>query len=331
MKNIHFGSTEAVIKHLTKKPLGEKYAIITDKKVHKLYATNLQKELKKAKINAEIFSFPAGEKNKTLQTIETLAEQMLAKDFDRHDAIIALGGGVPGDLAGFLASIYLRGIPFIQIPTTLLAMVDSAVGGKTGVDLESGKNLLGTFNQPQAVFIDTNHLKTLPKTQLRSGLAEVIKYGVIKDRALFEYLEKNLDKIFALDPKALTHIIEKSLKIKTTVVRKDEKESHHRMILNYGHTFGHALEKISNYTLLHGYAIAIGMILANQIALEKKLLIEKDAERIKNLIKQAGLPTTTMHKITPTDLKNDKKRRGDHIKFILPTKIGRVQITPIPC
>lgn len=331
MKNIHFGDSQAVIKYLSKNSLGQKYAIITDKKVHKLYAATLQKALKKAKIQSEIFNFSAGEKHKTLQTIETLAEAMLAKNFDRHDAIIALGGGVPGDLAGFLASIYLRGIPFIQIPTTLLAMVDSAVGGKTGVDLNAGKNLLGTFNQPKAVFIDPNYLKTLPKNQLRSGLAEVIKYGVIKDKALFKYLERHLDKIFNLEPKALIHIIEKSLKIKTAVVRKDEKESHHRMILNYGHTFGHALEKISNYTLLHGYAIAIGMILANQIALEHKLLSTKDAERIKNLIKQAGLPLTTMHKIQPKDLKNDKKRRGDQIKFILPTKIGRVQITPIPC
>lgn len=328
---IEFCSFAQVAKNLDKNPLGQKYAIITDHKVKKLYAESLKKELKKSGIIAEIFSFPSGEKNKTLQTIEKLAEQMLAKEFDRKDAIIALGGGVVGDIAGFLASIYLRGIPFIQIPTTLLAMVDSAVGGKTGVDLESGKNLIGTFNQPKAVYIDPTHLKTLPKNQLRSGLAEVIKYGVIKDKKLFKYLEKNLDQIFALQPQALNHIIERSLEIKAKIVQKDEKESHLRMILNYGHTYGHALEKISNYTLLHGYAISIGMILANQIALDKNLLKPTEAERIKNLLKQAGLPVSTMHKIDASHLKNDKKRSGNKIKFILPTKIGRVQITEITC
>lgn len=320
-----------LIKFLKKNKLGGKYAIITDSKVKKLYGITLLKFLKKNGLNSDIFSFSEGEKSKNLQTVENLANTMIEKKFDRKDAIIALGGGVVGDLAGFLASIYMRGIPYIQVPTTLMAMVDSSVGGKTGVDLKTGKNLIGTFTQPKAVFIDSKYLASLPIKQIRCGLAEVIKYGVIKDATLFKFIEQNLEKILKLEEKTLNQIIKRSVEIKAEVVEKDEKESGYRMILNYGHTFGHALEKRSGYKLLHGYAISIGMVLANEMAVAKKLLPKTIAERIKKLFKKAGLPTSTMKKLTLKDLQSDKKRQGAYINLILPKKIGQVIIHKEKC
>lgn len=311
---------------LKKLNLGQKYAIITDSKTAKIHGQTISKFLNKNGIKNEIFSFESGEKSKSLSTIESLSEAMVEKGFNRKDAIIALGGGVVGDVAGFLASIYLRGIPFVQIPTTLLAMVDSAIGGKTGVDLKSGKNLLGTITQPKAVFVDINILKTLPENQIRNGLGEIIKYGVIKDEKFFAYLEKNLAKIFTHDEKVLNYIIQKSIAIKVEVVENDEKEAKNRMILNYGHTYGHALETMSNYTLLHGYAISIGMVIANEMAVTKKLLKQKDADRIKALLEKAGLPVYSMYKPTIKNLATDKKSDGKSINFILPTKIGQVII-----
>lgn len=320
-----------ILQYLKKTQIGKKYAIISDSKVEKLYSLAFARLLRKNGINCEVFSFPHGESSKNLQTVENLAERMLEKGFDRQDAIISYGGGVPGDIAGFLASIYMRGIPFIQIPTTLLAMVDSSVGGKTGVDLESGKNLLGTYYQPKAVFVDIEHLKSLSQKQLRSGLAEVIKYGVIRDAKLFKFIEDNLEKIFKLDEEVLNKIIEQSLKIKAEIVEKDEQESGLRMILNYGHTYGHAIEQMSGYKLLHGYAIAIGMVIINRLAVEQGELEKSEADRIKNLIKAAELPTTTMKKPSKKDLMKDKKKQGDKIKFIIPQKIGKVIIKEMLC
>lgn len=321
---------ENIIKELPKflkeKNLGNKYAIIADKKVAKLFGEELIKLLNKEKIHCELFTFIAGEKSKSLETIEALAEKMLAKGFDRRDTILALGGGVTGDLAGFLASIYMRGIPYIQIPTSLLAMVDSAIGGKTGVDLNVGKNLLGTTTQPSAIFIEINYLKALPKIQIVNGLAEIIKYGVILDKSLFKYIEQNLQDILNCKTEALNKIIKRSVQIKASVIEKDEKEFGKRMLLNYGHTYGHALEKLSNYKLAHGFAISIGMITINEIAQEKGILREKDAARIKSLLKKSGLPITSMLKPTIKDLLSDKKKVGNYISFIYPTKIGKAII-----
>lgn len=312
--------------------LGRKYAIIADTTVKKLFADPLLRYLRKNKIHAEILTFDKGEKSKNLQTIENLAEEMIKKGFDRKDAIIALGGGVAGDIAGFLANMYMRGIPYIQIPTTLLAMVDSSIGGKTGVDLPTGgKNLIGTTYQPKAVFIDINYLKNISDTQIKNGLAEIIKYGVIKDKRLFKFIEQNLEKILAKDEEVLTKIIEKSVTIKAKIVKHDELEHKDRLILNYGHTYGHALEKLSGYKLLHGYAISIGMVIANKIAVEKGILKLKTAERIKNLIKTAGLPITTMKKPTLKDIASDKKKEGDYVKLVLPKKIGKVIIFREKC
>ncbi|MEK7085497.1 MAG: 3-dehydroquinate synthase, partial [Patescibacteria group bacterium] len=291
---IQNGIINKLPEYLKKMNLGDDYALITDTKTEKLFGRSLVKFLKSKGIKVEMISFDQGEKSKNLKTVEELAEKMIEKKFDRRDAIIVLGGGVAGDIGGFLASIYYRGIPYIQIPTTLLAMVDSAIGGKTGVDLKSGKNLIGTITQPKAVFIDTNYLKTLPENQIRNGLAEIIKCGVIKDAKLFKFIEQNLDKILKLDKKAINYIIQRSVEIKVEIIEHDEKESGQRMILNYGHTYVHALEKLSNYTLLHGYAISIGMVIANKIAIQKRLLKPAVAERIKNLLKKAELPVTTI-------------------------------------
>lgn len=328
---IEKGCVDRLPSTLKKLELADRYAIVTDDTTRKLFGNSILRHLKKGKIDADIISFKAGEKSKSLETIGFLAEQLVEKQFTRKTCIIALGGGVVGDVAGFLSAIYLRGVPYIQIPTTLLAMVDSAVGGKTGVDLKSGKNLLGTFTQPKAVFIDTKFLKTLPVKQIRSGLAEVIKYGVIWDKKLFKFIERNLEQIFKLEEKTIVHIIEKSLRIKTDVVHGDEKETGNRIILNYGHTYGHVLEQMSNYTLLHGFAISIGMVWDNKMAVEKGILKQKVADRISNLFKAAGLPTTTMHKPTLKDLASDKKRVGKYIKLVLPKKIGKVTIHQLKC
>ncbi|MFH1284082.1 MAG: 3-dehydroquinate synthase [Candidatus Peregrinibacteria bacterium] len=323
--------TKSLADHLKQLNLGKKYAIITDSLVKTLFGNTIMKYLKHGGIHAEIIQFPKGEKSKFLSTVQFLGEEMVKKGFDKDDAIIALGGGVVGDIAGFLASVYMRGIPYVQIPTTLMAMVDSSIGGKTGVDMPSGKNLIGTIDQPDAVFMDINYLKNLPEKQIRNGLAEVIKYGVIKDKKLFRYLEKNIPALLKGKLENLTYIIEKSVRIKTSVVAKDEKDEGKRIILNYGHTYGHALERLSGFKLLHGYAISIGMVIVNDIAVKKGLLKSRAAERIKNLLKSTGLPVTTMKKITLKDCISDKKKEGNYIKLILPKKIGKVIVVKEKC
>ena len=316
-------------KHLKQLRTAKNFAIITDSKVKGLYGEKLLRNIKKAGLKAELFSFPHGEKSKTLQTVESLSNQMIEKDFDRSSCVIALGGGVVGDTAGLVASTFMRGIPIIQIPTTLMAMLDSSIGGKTGVNLKAGKNLFGTFHQPSAIIIDSNLLKTLPRKHIQNGLAEAIKYGVISNVKLFEFIEKNIEKLLQLDPTATNHLIKSCNKIKLDIVKKDEKESGLRQILNYGHSFGHAVEKASNYTLLHGFAVSLGMVLANRKAVELKFLKPEDADRIKKLLKKASLPVYTMHKPTLKDLSHDKKTRGKTINLILPTKIGKVKIHKI--
>jgi 3-dehydroquinate synthase len=328
---IEKGATKLLPKYLKENKVGNSYAIITDTTVQKLFGDSLQKLLKKHGIKSEIITFPQGEKSKCMSTIESLAEQMVRKGFTRKDAILTLGGGVAGDIGGLLAAVYMRGIPYIHIPTTLLAMVDSAIGGKTGVDLTSGKNLIGTITQPHAVFIDTNYMKNFPDKHLINGMAEVIKYGTIMDKKLFKFLERNHEKILKRDQKTLAYIIERSAQDKCKVVRKDEIEKGYRIILNYGHTYGHALENLSNFRLLHGHAISIGMVIANRIAVEQGILKEKNAERIKKLLKLYGLPVVTMKKLLPCDIASDKKREGNHVNMVFPTKIGKTTLYKQKC
>lgn len=332
---IQKGAISEIPSFLKEKKIGNKYAIVTDSLVQKMFGNSLLHLLKSKGIKAEIISFPKGEQSKFLSTVEVMASQMVAKGFDKKDAIIALGGGVVGDIAGFIASTYMRGIPYIQIPTTLMAMVDSSIGGKTGVDINNGKNLIGTIYQPKAVFMDINYLKNFPQKQIMNGLAEIIKYGIIEDKKLFKFIEQNLEQILKGNLEILKKLITKSVKIKTKIVKKDEKdikeEEGKRIILNYGHTYGHAIEKMSGFKLLHGYAISIGMVLANELAVKKGLLKQKDADRIKNLLKKSGLPITTMKKPALKDLLTDKKKEGNYIKFILPKRIGKVIVKKIKC
>jgi 3-dehydroquinate synthase len=277
-----------------------------------------------------VLFLPAGERFKRLSQIERLASELAAAGADRSSVLIAFGGGIIGDLVGFLAAIYMRGIDYLQVPTTLLAQVDSSVGGKTGANLASGKNLIGSFHHPRAVFADIDLLQTLPDRELRAGLFESVKAGIIRDAALFRFMEKNSAKILARDPAALERVITASIRMKAQVVGIDERDSGLRMILNYGHTLGHAIEAATNYrSLLHGEAIAWGMLAALRIALARKtvgqpLVSQAQAERIESTILAYGpLPPfrATAAKLFAV-AGRDKKNSAGTRRFILPKGIG---------
>jgi len=282
-------------------------------------------------MSAELITFPRGEANKNLDTISKLASTLAQRGFDRQDGLLALGGGVTGDITGFLAASYMRGLPFVQVPTTLLAQVDSSVGGKTGVDIPEGKNLVGAFYQPRCVYIDSQVLSTLPESELLNGLAEVIKYGVIYDRTFFEFLENRRQDILALELPVLEEVIATCCAIKADVVEKDERETDLRRILNYGHTIGHAIEAASGYSLAHGSAVAIGMVAAAELAVLKGILPADEKLRIEKLISDFGLPVKIPGELDRQEitdyLKIDKKTVGGRVFFVLPTTIGKVIIT----
>lgn len=310
---------------------GSKYAIITDSKVKKLYGEELQNKLKRANINSEIFSFNSGEKYKTLKQAEKLTRSLFASGFGRDDAIIALGGGVTGDMAGFVASIYMRGIPYIQIPTTLLSMIDASIGGKTGTDTGFGKNLIGTFYQPKSVYIDLSFLETLPEKQFKNGVAEIIKYGVVASPGLLKLLDKKHEKILNLEDKILNKIIKKCVKIKISIVQQDEKESNIRKFLNYGHTLGHAIEKITNFKIQHGEAVSIGMSIVNTMAVNKNLMSRKDRDYINKIIEKYKLPNKLPKRINidkiAEAIKYDKKAKGGKPMFVIAKKIGNITLS----
>jgi 3-dehydroquinate synthase len=276
-----------------------------------------------------ILFLPSGESHKRMSSVESLAQQLATAGADRDGLLLAFGGGVLGDITGFLAAIYMRGIRYVQIPTTFLAQVDSSIGGKTGVNLVAGKNLIGSFHHPQAVFADTNLLGTLPPAQLRAGLQESIKAGIIYDAKLFRFMEENAEAILAGDPTALTRVVAASVRVKADVVSKDEKESGLRMILNFGHTIGHAIEAATNYKqLLHGEAVAWGSIAALNVATARKTIPQKDADRITKLILRYGpLPPfkATAEKLVALTSR-DKKNRSGIRSFVLPTAIGKTEI-----
>jgi 3-dehydroquinate synthase len=270
-----------------------------------------------------------GERHKRLSSVESLAEQLSLAGADRDSLLIAFGGGVLGDITGFLAAIYMRGIRYVQIPSTFLAQVDSSIGGKTGVNLATGKNLIGSFHHPQAVFADTDVLGTLPPRELRAGLQESIKAGVIYDAKLFRYMEQNAEPILAGDASALTRVVTDSVRVKADVVGEDEKESGLRMILNFGHTIGHAIEAATQYKqLLHGEAVAWGMIAALNVARNRKAIDPKEADRIESLILDYGpLPPfkATAKKLVALTSR-DKKNRSGIRSFVLPTALGKTEI-----
>jgi len=316
---------------LSKLNIGKDAIIITNPLVKKYFGKQIERSLKKSNFAINFQIVPDTEKSKSVQTAFKIINSITKYDIKRKVFIIALGGGVIGDLAGFIAAVYKRGIPYIQIPTTLLGQVDSAIGGKTAIDLPYGKNLVGAFYQPRLVISDISTLKSLNKTQIKSGLAEVIKYGVIKDRNLFEYIEKNIKKILSLDKHCLEYIIYKCALIKASVVEQDEKEKKGiRTILNFGHTIGHAIESAGRYrSYNHGEAVALGMICASEISQRLGLLSKKALMRIENLISKIGLPTKIAN-IKLSDILSahlhDKKFISRKNRFVLPTKIGRVTI-----
>lgn len=289
------------------------------------------RSLKAAGFEPALVSVPAGEKAKRLRVVETCYEQLASHRLERKSFVVALGGGVVGDLAGFVAATYLRGIAFVQVPTTLLAQVDSSVGGKVGVNLECGKNLVGAFYQPRLVLCDLDTLRTLPMREFRAGLAEVIKYGIIYDADLFAELEQKLPRLLSRDRDALERVVARCCEIKADVVAQDETESGLRAILNFGHTIGHALEAISGYgQYLHGEAISIGQVAAAQLSRECLGLPASDVERVRSVFQKAGLPTHV--KLSRAQMLRlfeamqlDKKVSGGEIKFVLARRIGEVE------
>lgn len=311
--------------------LGRRCAIITDTNVGRHYAKAAQRALTDAGFQPILITVPAGETTKSLTTVQACYDQLAAHRLERKSFIVALGGGVVGDLAGFVAATYLRGMAFVQVPTTLLAQVDSSVGGKVGVNLKAGKNLVGAFHQPRLVLCDLDTLRTLPEREFRAGLAEVIKYGIICDARLFAQLERELPKLLKRDPKTLSRVIARCCEIKADVVGQDETESGLRAILNFGHTIGHGLEAISRYGhYLHGEAISIGQVAAAQLSTKLLGLPVDQAEQIRRLFQRAGLPTAVrltaaQRRKLMAAMRLDKKVSGGEIKFVLARQIGRVE------
>jgi 3-dehydroquinate synthase len=304
----------------------KRYVLITDSQVGALHGQRVLQTLRKMDLQVDAIDFPFGETSKNMQTCLQIVDRLIALRADRHSALIALGGGVVGDLTGFVASIYMRGIPFFQLPTTLMAQVDSSIGGKTGIDLPSGKNLLGTFYQPKAVFIDLTFLLTLKEREFKDGLSEVLKYGIIEDPDLLSLLEGQITALRAKDFTLLEKMISKSCRIKKRIVELDEKEVGLRRLLNFGHTLGHAVEAESGYALSHGEAVAVGMVCAAWLSERMGYLPTSDRQRIESLLQSIGLP----HRI-PGNLKTegilsrlskDKKKTGDVLPFVLLKRLG---------
>jgi len=327
-------------KHLKEKAIGKKILIITQARIPIKFIETVKKSLLKNGFKVFILTLPSGEQYKNLDSLLKIVNFAVKNKFERKDSFIALGGGVVSDLTGFAASIYYRGVNFICIPTTLLGMVDASIGGKTAINIKEGKNLVGTFYQPEAVFIDPTFLSTLPKKEFLIGLAEVIKYGLLEKTAtvrfsrvsFFKYLKSNREKILNLDTKAITNIIYYSALVKASIVSKDEKESNLRAILNLGHTFAHGIEQAYNYkTYTHGEAVSVGICLALKLAAKHKLIKEEMTNSVINLISEYGLPTSIKKPIKLNSILSsmllDKKVEDGKLRFILPYgSIGQVKI-----
>ena len=305
-----------------------KFAIITDSNVEPLYARQLEQKLLDAGFQTGVFEFPAGEKSKTRQTKAMIEDAMLERGYRRDCCIIAVGGGVVTDLAGFIAGTYGRGVPFINYATSLLAAADASVGGKTAVDTPLATNLIGLINQPQKVYLDLASWKTLPEREIYSGLAETIKHACLADAEFFDYLETHMDEILALDPAACEHIAEKNCSIKYHVVMKDERETGLREVLNLGHTVGRAVETVSEYRLLHGEAVSIGLVAEVKLSQQLGYMTTEQAERVISLLKRAKLPTEIPHYIDREKLVKklytDKKVRDGKLRFVLQDGIGAI-------
>jgi 3-dehydroquinate synthase len=322
---------------LKKANLGSRYAIITDMKTKpmgadaKSYAVSLQEALKDAGLSACVLFFGGGEQCKTVDTANKLWNGLAGKKFGRDSVIVGVGGGVVTDMAGWVAANYAREVPHVLYPTTLLAMVDAAIGGKTGVDLEEGKNMVGRIQQPKAVFCDVAMLRSLPSREYINGLAEVVKYGIIDDEAFFRYLQQNADRIIGRDEPAIEHIVVESCRIKAFVVEQDPNEKGLRRKLNYGHTVGHALEKLAGYSseLPHGYAVAIGMMAAARIAIALDHFSPGELTQQEELLRKFGLPTKIPERFSDNDAiieatRIDKKATQGNAQYTLPSCIGKM-------
>ncbi len=305
----------------------KKLLVVTDSNVKKLYADEVNSILQEKGYDSTICVFDAGEENKKMDTVLSICKSCLEHKMDRKSMIIALGGGVVGDMAGFAAAMFMRGIDFIQIPTTLLSQSDSSVGGKTGIDFMENKNILGAFHQPKLVYINVGTLKTLPKEQFISGMGEVIKHGIIRDSEFFDYLEQNSSNIKKLDDKTLINMDKINCSIKAEVVEQDEKENELRAILNFGHTIGHAVESAYNFEMTHGECVGLGMIGASYIAQKRDMIDIADLQRIERILTEYGFKTRVnlpdKEKISEF-MQNDKKKTMGRLKFVLPSAIGEV-------
>jgi len=325
------GLLSALGRYCAKLELGRRCAVLSDDRVARLYAKPALAALRSSGFEPRLICVPHGETSKSLKMIHAACDQLAAHRLERKSFIVALGGGVAGDLAGFLAAIYLRGIAFVQAPTTLLAQVDSSVGGKTGVNLKAGKNLVGAFHQPRLVLCDLRTLNTLPEREFRAGLAEVIKYGIICDAPFFARLERVLPRLMGREAGVLAEVVAHCCELKAGVVRFDETETGLRAILNFGHTIGHAIENISGYgKYLHGEAIAIGQVAAAKLSAELAGLPADDAARIERLFLRAGLPVSirlagAARARLLAAMQADKKVSAGEIKFVLACRIGLVE------
>jgi 3-dehydroquinate synthase len=303
--------------------------VVSNTVVAPLYLQSLEAGLQPRRVVASIL--PDGESHKTLANVARILDVMVANRFGRDCAVVALGGGVVGDMAGFAAATYQRGVAFVQVPTTLLAQVDSSVGGKTGVNHPGGKNLIGAFHQPVVVVADTGTLASLPARELRAGLAEVIKYGLICDAGFFAWLEAHIDALLAGDPAALAHVIRRSCEIKAEIVGRDEREQGERALLNLGHTFGHALESATGYKeWLHGEAIGAGLVMAAWMSGQSGYLTSEEVERVARLVARAGLPTHVSNvkpDVALEHMRIDKKVQAGRIRLVLLRGIGRAFVT----
>lgn len=310
-----------------------KVAMVTDQPVGRRYATKVLRSLETAGFQPRSIVVPSGERAKTMRGVSAILDELVRGRFERTSVLLALGGGVIGDLAGFVAAVFARGMPFIQVPTTLVAQVDSSVGGKTGVNHPLGKNLIGAFHQPRLVLIDPGTLQTLPAREWIAGLAEVIKYGVIADGDFFAYIESHMEALLKLEEPAVIHVIKRSCEIKAAVVGEDERESGLRRILNYGHTVGHALESLSRFRkLVHGEAVAIGMVQEADLSRHLGVCAEDVVARQRALVRRSGLPDA-LPPVRFTELwdamQHDKKVSQGRVYCVLPERIGTVRIAPL--
>ncbi|PYG86879.1 3-dehydroquinate synthase [Ruminiclostridium sufflavum DSM 19573] len=306
---------------------GKKLLIVTDENVDKYYSDICSKELENNGFEVSRHVLAPGEQHKNLEAVYGIYQQLVEYKFDRTDTLVALGGGVVGDITGFAAATYMRGINFVQVPTTLLSQADSSVGGKTGVDFNGHKNVIGAFYQPKLVFINVNTIKTLPKREVSAGLAEVIKHGLILDEEYCYYINENAEKIFNYDENVLQYLAKKNCAIKGSVVEEDEKENELRAILNFGHTIGHAVETVQNFSLLHGECVSIGIAGAFRLSLYLGAVNEAAVENVKKMLLKLELPVSLpgldVEKVY-SHIFYDKKVKDNKLKFVLPRRIGEV-------